>query len=347
MPRRQVVLALVLSTLILASVVGYLGIGAYVYGQVTATVEGCGAHDENEPDAFWVHLYDGSRSTFNTTPFHMNGTETVRIDVPDEDVELDAWWKAGEEGMPAVIVVHGIRSCKRNHEVLLPASMLSDAGYSVLMLTLRENGDSTRIDGQFDGGITEYRDIIGAWSWINATHGVPSDRIGAVGGSGGAAIVAWAMHNEPGITAGFLDSSWYDFERLMDEELAHNGFPSFLGPAAIRYGILATGEDLTSNPPSALVQDVGDRSIFIHGNVPDQRIRVHHAHDLWSVANASVSDAGFVDGWISDVTHPESLDVGPYDHLVSMFVASDRYRTELVGFFDTAFGLDPTIMRPG
>ena len=64
-------------------------------------------------------------------------------------------------------------------------------------------------------------------------------------------------------------------------------------------------------------------------------------------ANASVSDAGFVDGWISDVTHPESLDVGPYDHLVSMFVASDRYRTELVGFFDTAFGLDPTIMRPG
>ena len=135
MPRRQVVLALVLSTLILASVVGYLGIGAYVYGQVTATVEGCGAHDENEPDAFWVHLYDGSRSTFNTTPFHMNGTETVRIDVPDEDVELDAWWKAGEEGMPAVIVVHGIRSCKRNHEVLLPASMLSDAGYSVLMLT--------------------------------------------------------------------------------------------------------------------------------------------------------------------------------------------------------------------
>ena len=112
------------------------------------------------------------------------------------------WWKAGEEGMPAVIVVHGIRSCKRNHEVLLPASMLSDAGYSVLMLTLRENGDSTRIDGQFDGGITEYRDIIAAWSWINATHGVPSDRIGAVGGSGGAAIVAWAMHNEPGSQRG-------------------------------------------------------------------------------------------------------------------------------------------------
>ena len=47
------------------------------------------------------------------------------------------------------------------------------------------------------------------------------------------------------------------------------------------------------------------------------------------------------------MSRTRNLDVGPYDHLVSMFVASDRYRTELVGFFDTAFGLDPTIMRPG
>ncbi len=89
-----------------------------------------------------------------------NGSENVTIDISDEDISLDAWWKEGDTGMPAIILIHGIRSCKKNHEVLIPASMLVESGYSVLIPTLRDHGDSTRDDGRVDGGITEWKDVV-------------------------------------------------------------------------------------------------------------------------------------------------------------------------------------------
>jgi hypothetical protein len=126
----------------------------------------------------------------------------------------------------------------------------------------------------------------------------------------------------------------------MKEELEFSGLPTFLGGAGVSYGRLFTGVDLTENPPSEAVANVGDRNIFILGNIPDKRIRIHHATDLWNSANASVSSEGFVDGWFSNVVLEEAANDGPYDHLVTMVVEPDEYKNRLVNFFDTAFMIE-------
>ena len=339
--KRKKIIAVVSVIILTLAPISYLLVGSIVYGQIAASDPACGSHDENEPDKFWAHHYNGTRiESFASESYWFNGSQNVTIQVSDEDITLDAWWKKGEDGMPVVILIHGIRSCKRNHEVLIPASMLVDSGYSVLIPTLRDHGDSTRDDGRVDGGITEWKDVVASWNWVNSTHDIPKSEIGVYGGSAGAAIAAWAFHRENGIQAAFIDSSWYDFERLMKEELEFSGLPTFLGGAGVSYGRLFTGVDLTENPPSEAVANVGDRNIFILGNIPDNRIRIHHATDLWNSANASVSSEGFVDGWFSNVVLEEAVNDGPYDHLVTMVVEPDEYKNRLVTFFDTAFMIE-------
>ena len=95
-----------------------------------------------------------------------------------------------------MILVHGLKSCRRDENVLMPAGMLRRHGFGVLLIDLRDHGDSDDEDLRFAGGTEEYLDVLGAWDWL-AAQGVPKDRIGILGMSFGAATTVIAGGEEP------------------------------------------------------------------------------------------------------------------------------------------------------
>ena len=101
---------------------------------------------------------------------------------------------------PAVVLVHGIQSCRREANVLLPAAMLHRAGFSVFLMDLRDHGDSDGDDGRFAGGSEEYLDVLGGWDWV-ADRAWRGERIGLLGLSFGAVNAIIAGAQEPGVAS--------------------------------------------------------------------------------------------------------------------------------------------------
>ena len=127
------------------------------------------------------------------TPWPLPEPEEVEFASRDPELagkSLAGWWipadAADPAAAPAVVLVHGIQSCRREANVLLPAAMLHRAGFSVFLMDLRDHGDSEGDDGRFAGGSEEYLDVLGGWDWV-AAQGVPAERIGLLGLSFGSA----------------------------------------------------------------------------------------------------------------------------------------------------------------
>ena len=164
--------------------VGYGAASAVVYDKLTKVTGDCPpAWAENDPTDFKLYGYDGGpvpdREDFDTSPYFMPEPEVVTIPSRDAGIEVSGWYiPAAEPDTPTVIVVHGVTACKRDHAVLLPAGMLHRNGFSVLLIDLRDHGDSTFEDGRYAGGTEEHRDVLGAWDWLQSAKGVPAERIG-------------------------------------------------------------------------------------------------------------------------------------------------------------------------
>src|SRR4029450_678129 len=101
-----------------------------------------------------------------------------------------------------------------------------------LLIDLRDHADSTFEDGRYAGGTEEYRDVLGAWDWLQSAKGVPADRIGLLGVSLGAATTLIATGHEPGVAATWEDSSYADLPSIVRDELTRSGYPTFLDTGA-------------------------------------------------------------------------------------------------------------------
>ncbi len=90
---------------------------------------------------------------------------------------LAAWWvPADRPDAAAVILVHGKGSCRHDPVILLPAGMLHRNGFAVLMVDIRDMGDSEVVDGRYSGGPRS------TWTcWAPGTGSVPAGcrRIGS------------------------------------------------------------------------------------------------------------------------------------------------------------------------
>ncbi len=72
-----------------------------------------------------------------------------------------------------VIVVHGINSSRHNFDTLMPAAMLARAGFNVLLMDLRDQGETTCEDGRHSAGQDESDDIITAAYWLKSMKAIP------------------------------------------------------------------------------------------------------------------------------------------------------------------------------
>jgi dipeptidyl aminopeptidase/acylaminoacyl peptidase len=299
----------------------YLAAGVSIYDRLSQTQAHCsGRFEGNTPAAFTHQQVD-------TTPYLMPTYEEVTFSSRDDAITIAGWYipaqTANPADAPAVIMVHGFRSCKSNPEVLFPAGILNRVGYNVLLIDLREHGESQVIDGRIAAGVDEYRDVLGAWDWLIAEKGIPAERIGLFGTSLGAAAVMIAAGQELRVAAVWEDSSFADINVAIEAELARNGYPIWLAPAAPLVGRLVNGIDLTALSPLDGAAAMEGRPVFITHGEADVRMSAQYANDL---AEAVRADGGEV----------EPLILTGSGHVMGMFDHPDEYEQALIAFFDAA-----------
>jgi dipeptidyl aminopeptidase/acylaminoacyl peptidase len=314
--RRPLGFAAAIAVLLVAA---YAVASVAVYDRLSRITEVCSG-GRSDPTSFEVEGVD-------TTPYHLPPAIDVRFPArTDAGITIAASWYPSPSGLdaPTVILTHGLGGCRHGANDLLAAGMLHRHDIAVLMIDLRDHGDSTKEDMRFAGGTEEYRDVLGGWDWLRA-QGVPEPRIGLLGFSLGAATTMIAMGQEPRIAAVWADSSYGDIGSALRDELARNGFPTILEAGGVLAGRVIGGDDLKAHSPLETTTLLHGRPIFLTHGLLDQRISVRYIYEL----GASVAAHGEVAGlWVvADAGHTEALRLHPAE-----------YEARMAEFFGGALG---------
>ncbi len=313
----------------------YAATSFVVYDGVGSLTGACDPQDAaNTPAAYSVRPgYDQAIADANLMPAPQDITFASR-DPGMPGAKLAGWWipqdATSPSAAPAVILVHGIYSCRREANVLVPAGMLHRAGFSVLLMDLRDHGDSEGDDRRFSGGTEEHLDVLGAYDWVVA-QGVPADRIGVLGMSIGSMTALIAGGQEPGIAAVWADSAATTMDIAMgnfvvDQLKDPTGLSRFLVPGAMVWARLVAADELGKYNPIEELDAYGGRSVaFVHGAL-DPVLPSSMAltlHDRAVAAGATTPDAWIVAG----AAHTEAV-----------FMDPAGYEQRLVAFFSAALG---------
>lgn len=305
--------------LLLLVSLGYAAASVYVYDRLSRITEICSG-GRSDPTSFRVDGVD-------TAPYLLPAPEAVSFPArTDATITIAGSWYPASAGLdaPTVILSHGLGGCRHGANDLLAAGMLHRNGIAVLMIDLRDHGDSTKEDMRFAGGTEEYRDVLGGWDWLRA-HGVPEARIGLLGFSLGAATTMIAMGQEPRIAAIWADSAYGDIGSAIRDELSRNGFPAVLEYGGAFAGKLMSGDDIEAHSPLETTTVLHGRPIYLTHGLLDERISVRYVFDL----AASVAAHGGVAGmWVvADAGHTQALLLHPGEYerrMAEFFVGALR-----------------------
>lgn len=329
--RRAIAIVVAILAIVAASAYGVASwsvFGTY-YGAQAIDQPWCSSYASfagSTPGAFETGTPD-TGPYVDTTPYLM--PEYAAASFPSQDPRVTvagSWVQGASASSPAVILVHGRGRCRWDPEVLLPAGMLHRFGFSVLLIDLRNHGDSTSMpDPHSWAGVTEYQDVLGAWDWVRNDRGIPADRIGLYGVSLGAGTSLIAMGHEPRVAATWEDSSFASIEVGIDDALADRGLPEVLGPGAIAVGRIVHGIDLSALTPLRAMAKVDGRPIAIVHGTADATVPLKHADLLAAALRAA---GATVDPWI----------LPGVGHVRASFVATADYDARLTEFFSAALG---------
>ena len=319
MRRKLIIAVAAVAGLLLAA---YLAVGYVLYNRLTDVVGACDGLVANTPANFG-DIAQQWPATFDYAQYWMADYAAVRFPSRQEGIEIAGWWVESEAGGPTVIVVHGFGSCKHGHTVLTPAGMLARAGFNVLLIDLRDVGESTFEDGRAAIGNEEYLDVLGAWDWLVADQGIDPQRIGLLGNSMGAGTTLIAFDQEPRVAALFVDSPYSNLRQIITEELQRNDYPTWLLPSGVLMARLVAGDNLLAFDPENAMRSAGDRPVFVVHGTGDTRIRYQHSEQLAALAAANGTNLTL---WL-----PEGV-----EHVRTAAVLTDEYESRLIAFFDGA-----------
>ena len=314
------IVIIVFAGIVVLLVAAYAAMGTVIYNQLTNVEGSCDEHLANTPERFLLHP---DWPDLDLTPYFMSGYENVRFPSREDGIEIAGWWVAGDPDAPAVILVDGLGGCKNSIAVLVPAGMLWRNGFSVLLIDLRDTGDSTREDGQSAIGNEEYLDVLGAWDWLIEVQDFAPERIGLFANSLGGATALYAFSEEPRVATLFLQSTFGNLQQIIAAELKREGYPAFLAPGAIAMGRVVSGDNLVAHNPISAIQQAGTRPVYMIHSQADTRIAIEQSQQLAAAAQrAGVNVAT----WFP----PES------EHVQTPAVYPDEFEQRLVGFFTRA-----------
>lgn len=328
--RRWILIAFAVIAVI--AVAGYGAVSFLVYDGVGKAPRACWPQDAaNTPVTYKVPKeFDQGLPAANPMPAPQDVAFQSR-DPQIPDAQLAAWWIPAESAdAPAVVLVHGVQSCRREASVLLAAGMLHRHGFSVFLMDIRDHGDSEGDDARFAGGSDEYMDVLGGWDWVRS-QGVPAERIGLLGFSFGSVNSVVAGGQEPQVAAVWADSSpteMYEGIRLFlkDKMEDGSGITGILVPGALLWARVIAGDDLTKFDPIDQVDEYTGRSIaFVHG-ADDAVLPAAMANELHDRAVTA------------GATTPEAWIVPGAGHTQGIYVDPAGYEKRLVAFLNGALG---------
>jgi dipeptidyl aminopeptidase/acylaminoacyl peptidase len=207
---------------------------------------------------------------------------------------------------------------------MLPAAMLHRAGFGILLIDLRNHGDSDADNGRWSGGSKEYRDVLGAWDWLVEAGHDPA-RVGLMGLSLGAATVTIATGEEARVAATWADSAPADVNLASAEYASSKGYPAWVAGAAIPIGrLIGDAELATKSPDDEALRLAGRPFAIVHG-LADETVRPHHAVDL---AAAAYAGGTRVEPWI----------IPGAEHVEGVLLRPDDYEARVVAFFTASLG---------
>lgn len=326
MKKRNKILLGIAIALVVLFVVAYFGMGYVIYDKLGNVKGSCDQHQANRPDKFVVAQFavdEGWPAGFDVAPYFMSPYESVRFPSRDGKIQVAGWWipaAPANPTAPAVILVDGLGGCKHSISVLTPAGMLWRDGFNVLLIDVRDTGESTFDDLRSTIGNDEFWDILGAWDWLVNEKGFPPDKVGIFANSLGGAMANYAFAEEPRIAALFLHATFGDLQQIIQAELKRNGYPTLLSFPTLVMGSLVTGENLFARSPVETIAQAAGRPVFIMHAQGDTRISYHQSEQLAAAAQA----AGVrVTTWF-----PQGG-----DHMTTPAVHTQEFEQRLVGFF--------------
>ena len=305
---------------LLIAMVAYFGGGYLVYDKLSSIGPASVETAANTPSNF--KMTDSRWADFDTTPYEVTKYQDVKFPSRETSISLSGWYIEADPNAPVVIIVHGIRSSKRDAKVLAPAGMLVNNGFNVLLFDLRNHGDSDKDNGRTSIGNKEFQDVLGAWDYLIKVKGYTPNRIGVYAISLGAGTSLTAFAQEPRVAALFVDSPFANLEEIAKTELAQNHFPTFLWFSANLTARITGVNLLEHNPSDAITKDNGRPIYIVHGSA-DTRISVNQTKELQALAR---SNGANVTVWITDGV----------EHCGSVFVFPSEYQQKLVSFFHNA-----------
>jgi fermentation-respiration switch protein FrsA (DUF1100 family) len=240
MPRRLFIILAALS-------LGYLGVGLLVVLLMTGP----------------------KRRSPWTTPASL-GLEYREVEVLSTDgVRLRSWWVPAEDSGKAAVLVPGWGGYKFEEHLLQTLPVYHDAGYSVLMLDLRAQGESA--GSRRTLGYREVRDVLGALAWLRR-RGYEQDQVVLHGWSMGGATALRAAPGT-GVAAVVEEAGYGDLPLLLRGRLPEFvRFGKLLEPAILLVGKLFPDFDYQEVVPkkeAAMLSDEGVPLFIIHSTDDD------------------------------------------------------------------------------
>lgn len=158
--------------------------------------------------------------------------------------------------------------------------------------------------------------------WLIENKSIPQSKIGLLGNSMGAGTAAISFGQDSRIQAVALDSGYLHLDRIVEEELAREGYPTWLFEGALLSAWLFGGESLLDPSPTSAFENAGQRPMFIIHGRGDERVGVHHSEAMLEMA--AEYDVNASSWFVDDVGHVEMklIHTVEYEQRISEFFGS-------------------------
>ncbi len=207
------------------------------------------------------------------------GLEYTEVEIRSTDgVSLRSWWVPVEGSSLAAVLVPGWGGYKFDEHLLQTVPVYHGAGYSVLLLDLRAQGESSGARRTL--GYREVRDVRGALAWLRS-QGYALDQVVLHGWSMGGAT---ALRAAPGmgVAAVVEEAGYADLPLLLRGKIPEFvRFGWILEPAILLAGRLFPDFDpwdVVPKKEAAKLSDEGVPLFIIHSTeddiVPDEQARI-------------------------------------------------------------------------
>lgn len=253
--------------------------------------------------------------------------EAVTFSPRDRPITLRAWWVPGDGARAVLVFVHGGGDDNRNlphGSGLALARDLAARGYALLMIDLRNFGES---DGTPEGityGDLEVNDVVGALDFLASR--APTLPAAALGFSMGGATVLRAAARDRRLRAVVADSTYAD---ARDVAIAFTHAATGM-PALVATPFVWSAQHLHGVP-----LERGATLAALRGATLPPVLLIHDRHDPIAPVDDCTRLAAAIPGaltWITDLRQ-----AGPFGtHIQAYRLAPEAYVGRVTAFLDTA-----------